>query len=119
MIRQRLGIVPGDFSRERDVNEVQETMVRAGLYNYDYVIVADTNLVPRYRTRLRQIAQDEGASVMFKLFPDSRDINVVLRRNKLREGTSEFVPEDVIREMSRRYVESGAWMLGIDRTEMI
>jgi tRNA uridine 5-carbamoylmethylation protein Kti12 len=119
MIRQQLGIEPGDFSREVEVNRVQEQTIREGLWKHDFVIVADTNLVPRYRTRLRFIAAESGASVLFKLFPDSRDIDLVLRRNREREGTPEFVPEDVIRSMHQRYVVSGAWMLGIDRTEMI
>lgn len=88
---------------EKDVLILQEAILRTQLKKGTDMIAADTNF-GKHEGRLKAIAEEFGADFEVKDFSDV-PLAVCLERNATRYGTEKHVPEHVIRDMYKKFIE--------------
>lgn len=86
--------------REKLVLEVRDAVIKEALEANCDVIVDDTNLNPKHRMKLAEIAHEHNAVVEIKDFTDV-PLEVCLERNA---GRANPIPEDAIRRMYEQYL---------------
>lgn len=101
-IREEYGAVGGGWSKEKEFYVVKEMerRIREGLMSGKTVISADTNLNPRVRQLLADIASKCGAISEDKPFPT--DVETCIERDSKREGHRK-VGADRIREYDKQF----------------
>jgi len=100
-IRKELGIVPGDFKREKEVLRIESERIHAALDSGFNVVVDNTHNGSRHAAHYQQLADQYGYD--FQLL-DMSDVPLeeCIRRDALRTG-GEHVGEHVIRRMWEQF----------------
>jgi predicted kinase len=102
-VREELTGSQRDHSQEAEVTRIARTRAADGLRRGYTVIIADTNLKPRYRNEWMGLAGELGASVQIESFL-AVPLGTCIERDSLRPDP---VGEDVIRRMHQYLLDSG------------
>lgn len=99
----------GEWSEllEGPILRARDALIVCFLKSQRCVVVDDTNLAPKHEARLRQLAQEFGATFQIKAF--ELDPDEAIRRDAARERP---VGEKVIRSMHERFLAPGAAQTG-------
>jgi predicted kinase len=100
----------GTAQQERQVTVARDAQVGALLGKGYDVVCDDTSLPSRHVRELRRVAVLAGAGFEVWDMTDV-DLEVCLERNRNRKGTPAFVPDDVIRDMHRRFIDGKGYPL--------
>ena len=97
-IRAMLGLKHGD--NEQKVTEVEYSLIEGLLLNGNDIVVADTNINPKFRGKMIKFLHEHRADVNTIVF--DVDLDVAIERDAKREAT---VGEDVIKRMYKSFRE--------------
>jgi len=119
-IREMLGMGVTAFppKRETTVIKIRDSIIKTALEQGQNVVVDDTNLNPRHKARLEQLAREHGAE--FEVF-DLTDVSVAtcIERDRNRE---KHVGESVIRRMHQQWLYKPAidsFQSGFNKTVIV
>lgn len=95
-IRRVLGIKPGDFRREKEVERIEANRIADGIRSGSNIIVDNTHNSPKYFAKYKQLAQEHD----YEFCPVEFDVSLeeCIRRDALRPD-AEYVGEAIIRRM--------------------
>lgn len=102
---ERFGEYVLDLPGEEEVTRIEHKRIAEFLSGGLNVVVDSTNTHPKRVKELSALAESNGAS--FSEFVVTVDLDEALERNRNRlESGGRFVPEDVIRKMHKRLMQS-------------
>ncbi len=99
-LRSMLDVGKYSSDNEKFILAIRDSIIAAALDAGKHVIVDDTNLAPKHKARLLQVAQQRGAEFEVKDFTGV-SLDVCLERDRKRAN---YCGEKVIRDMHRQFL---------------